>query len=343
MEKNKILAFIAAVAFTLSPRIAMADAGEHAQPILGASAIKIANSGAHPAQPRDHDRKSNALPAKQIEKILQAKGSVSDGVLTIDQSRGDLYKLNITAIASRVPFKEGFELTNEFHFQLAPGGRGAAIMNADIPLRPSATLAFIDKLLANGLVFQAFHQHYYDLRPMIFFIHFRAIGDPIRIAHAVAQAISVTGTPLPQMQSSSDSATPLDKHKLEKILHGDAQVSSNGVVIVTIPRRDHLTLGGTAVKTELGLETEVQFEPLGNGKTAVSPDFAMTASEIQPIIKIMRKQGFVIGCLYNQETGEQPQLYFSHQLKVGNAYDLAREVRKGLDKSDSKGSPPTGG
>lgn len=29
-----------------------------------------------------------------------------------------------------------------------------------------------------------------------------------------------------------------------------------------------------------------------------------------------------------------PQLYFSHQFKVGNAYTLAEEVRRGLEHLD---------
>jgi hypothetical protein len=37
-----------------------------------------------------------------------------------------------------------------------------------------------------------------------------------------------------------------------------------------------------------------------------------------------------IGCLYNQETDEVPQLYFSHMWKTGSPYDLAQSVRKGL-------------
>jgi hypothetical protein len=65
----------------------------------------------------------------------------------------------------------------------------------------------------------------------------------------------------------------------------------------------------------------------------------MVASEVQNVVRVMRRQGWEIGCLYNQETDEQPQLYFSHQVKVGNAVELAHEVRRGLNLTNSKGSP----
>ena len=46
----------------------------------------------------------------------------------------------------------------------------------------------------------------------------------------------------------------------------------------------------------------------------------------------MRAQGWDIGCLYNQETDEHPQLFFSHQFKTGEPDQLAREIRRGLDR-----------
>jgi hypothetical protein len=80
----------------------------------------------------------------------------------------------------------------------------------------------------------------------------------------------------------------------------------------------------------------VAFEPLDDKKTAVAPDFALVASEINPVMQLMRSQDFTIHCLYNQETAETPQLYFSHQLAVGDAYDLARKIRKALERTNTR-------
>ena len=62
----------------------------------------------------------------------------------------------------------------------------------------------------------------------------------------------------------------------------------------------------------------------------VVPDLALVADEIQPVMRVMRARGWFVGCLYNQETDEHPQLYFTHQLKAGDAYRLAHEVRQVL-------------
>jgi hypothetical protein len=62
----------------------------------------------------------------------------------------------------------------------------------------------------------------------------------------------------------------------------------------------------------------------------------MTSNETQAVMNTMRPRGWFVGCLYNQETDEYPQLFFSHQLKTGDAYQLAHEVRLGLNHTASE-------
>ena len=148
--------------------------------------------------------------------------------------------------------------------------------------------------------------------------------------------IKATSTPLPQTMPANPT-TPLDPNKLASILHGDAQVGDEGVVTVTIDRSDTIVIDGIRVSPEANISTNVQFKPLSSsGSTAaVGPDFSMESSEVMPVVTLMRSQGWFQGCLYNQETDEYPQLYFDHMLKVGDAYALAQEVRRGLDLTDA--------
>jgi hypothetical protein len=189
----------------------------------------------------------------------------------------------------------------------------------------------IDRILENRFTVMAFHQHFFELSPMVFFIHFRGIHHPLKLARGAVNVIRATGTPLPQTMPSNPT-TPLDKDELAEILGGSAQVGGDGVVTVSIPRRETIMVDGVALKPETGVSVTVAFEPLDDdGHAAVAPDFALIASEVNPVFKEMREQGFQIHCLYNQETAESPQLYFSHQLATGNALDLARKIRNGLN------------
>ena len=67
----------------------------------------------------------------------------------------------------------------------------------------------------------------------------------------------------------------------------------------------------------------------------------MVTGEVNRVIGTMRSLGWDIGCLYNQETGETPQLYFSHDFKTGDPYALAREVRAGLNPHEQPVGAPT--
>jgi hypothetical protein len=175
------------------------------------------------------------------------------------------------------------------------------------------------------------------MNPVFWFIHFRGIGEPTDLAKAAKNAINVTSTPFPQ--PPPDEKTPLDAAKLAQILGGSFEIGGSGVVTVSIPRQEKIRLAGIPLKPEAGVEHTVEFEPLDAfgrpGQAVGAPDFALIGKEVNPVFKVMRKQGFSIGCLYNQETDERPQLYFSHQWKVGDPYELATEIRNGLDLTNA--------
>jgi hypothetical protein len=134
----------------------------------------------------------------------------------------------------------------------------------------------------------------------------------------------------------SHPTSPLDAKRLGSILHGDAQIGDNGTITVTVTRRGRIVIGGVHASPEANISTVVEFKPIGHaGGAAVGPDFSMTGDEVDNVVAIMRRHGWFTGCLYNQETSETPQLYFSHMLKTGDAYALAAEVRLGLDKTNA--------
>jgi hypothetical protein len=282
--------------------------------------------GRHEHHHDDHRDQDGALPADQIQEIVQAEGTVTKGVLSIDVERKDIGDVSGPL---GVTFTPAFEIDGTLTFQ--PLGHRSAFFNGDIALRPEETQDVIDAIIANSLIFQAFHQHYIETTPNVWFIHFRGEGDPLKLATAVHNVLKATSTPLPQTMPSN-TTTPLDPDKLASILHGDAQVGDEGVVTVTIDRADTIVIDDIHVSPEANISTTVQFKPLASSgsSAAVGPDFSMKSSEVMPVVSLMRSLGWFQGCLYNQETNEHPQLYFDHMLKVGDAYSLAQEVRRGL-------------
>ena len=270
------------------------------------------------------------LPVAQMEQILQASGTVSEGVLSFEIDRNDLS----ASLPGGIPVAPAELLNAQLYFQSI--GQDVAILNASICLKPSETNPFIDALIANGLTVMAFHQHLIDLTPLYWFQHFRGLGHPLALAQAVRNAIGVTSTPLPQF-SPATLPTPFNADQLARILGGTAQVGNGGVVTVSVARAEQIRLAGVPILPGLGVSAPIAFQPLDSAGTQALaiPDFALIGKEVDPVFYTMRKQGFVIGCLYNQETDEVPQLYFSHQWAVGNPYSLANQIRNGLNLTNS--------
>lgn len=293
--------------------------------VAGALAALLGPAGAMSAGVARHA--ADPLPVTRMERALRADGQVSkSGVLEVDVNRSDLHVVGGTPAR---PFRDGFQIQHETYFQSLAGGR--AIVNGDFALRPREIQPVIDAIQRNHLVFQAEHQHLYDAVPMVWFVHFRGVGAPVTLAEEVHAVMAETSTPLPQ-RSPSHPTTPLPAGKIARILGGDATVGDNGVLTVSVPRTDHVTLGGVRIDPDLGVSTQIQFEPLGDGRAVAVPDFGMTAGEIPAVTRTMRAYKWEDGCLYNQETAETPQLYFSHMYKTGDPVMLAHQIRAGLNR-----------
>src|SRR4051794_36879423 len=255
---------------------------------LGASA---AAAGAFAVSPtsaiaRSHIlKKHGRLPVAKMQEILETEGDVSGGVLAVDMDRHDL---NVKGFQG-IDIKPSFELDAGFFFQ--PLGSDLAAVNGDFPVLAAEVTPAIDEILATGLTFQAFHMHFFDFDPVVWFIHVRGVGKPLALAQAVRRVVGKTAMPFPQ-KAPSNPTTPLDPHALGKILGGSAQTLSDGVVSVSVERKDTIVVDGVEYDPSLNIATTVAFQPLDDSgkRAAVAPDFAMTASEIQPVMKTMRSQ-----------------------------------------------------
>ena len=104
------------------------------------------------------------------------------------------------------------------------------------------------------------------------------------------------------------------------------------MVKVTIGREG--TMHGVKVGGSMGLTTWAAFSG-GNAHAVVDGDFIMSAAEVQPVLRALRKADIHIVALHNHMVGEQPAYYFTHFWGKGPARDLARGLRSALDAQAS--------
>jgi len=114
---------------------------------------------------------------------------------------------------------------------------------------------------------------------------------------------------------------------IEQVLGHKPQVQ-DGVVKVTIGREG--TMHGVKVGGSMGLTTWAAFSG-GERHAVVDGDFIMTAAEVQPVLRALRKADIHIVALHNHMVGEQPAYYFTHFWGKGRAQDLARGLKSALD------------
>jgi hypothetical protein len=277
----------------------------------------------------DEDSLPSKAACEAIEAILRAQGEAGDGVFSISIDRTDMD--NVTLHGVRMT--PAFQINGSLAFQST--GNGRVMMNADLPVKADELDHFTDVLLAHDIVVQAVHQHIFDLSPTIWFVHFRAEGEPHGIAEGVRAALDTSSTPFPQIMRKAPS-TALPAEEMSRVLGAVPEIRSDGVVRFRVPRRESIILGGVKMHPHLNVASEITFQPFGNGAAAAMPEYSLIASEIQPVIRRQRQDGWKIGCLYNQEIADSPQLYASHHFKTGDPLCLAREVRGALNRMNVK-------
>jgi hypothetical protein len=85
----------------------------------------------------------------------------------------------------------------------------------------------------------------------------------------------------------------------------------------------------------MGLATALNFQPTGAGKAAITGDFVLLASEVNPVIKALRQNGIQVTALHNHMLQEEPRLFFVHFWANDDAVKLAKGLRAALDNTNS--------
>src|SRR5262249_45388008 len=90
------------------------------------------------------------------------------------------------------------------------------------------------------------------------------------------------------------------------------------------------SMHGVKVAGSMGLTTWAAFSG-SDELAAVDGDFIMTAREVQPVLRALRKVGIHIVALHNHMGGEQPAFYFTHFWGKGKAEELAQGLKVALE------------
>lgn len=210
---------------------------------------------------------------------------------------------------------------------------GSTMCMGDVAVTEKELQQVIDAWQANGITLTALHKHLPAHSPDMWWVHVHGHGyDELALARGLRAGFDRTGIP-PATPSGPPSPVDLDIPGIEAAL--GAKGSSDGVVYKAVfARRETICDGHLVLPSGLGATSAFIFQPLGNGRAALSGDCVMLAEEVQNVLGALRRGGIQLVELHNHHLTENPRLFFTHFWAVGDAVELAAALRPAVDATN---------
>jgi len=283
----------------------------------------------HAAFVRAQNKSTTPEEWKPVEEALGKAGSLQPGnVFKIGLPRNDLavtvrgVSINpVLALGSWVAFRKmGSE----------------AVVMGDLVLTEAEVGPVMWSLQESGIEQTALHNHVLDESPRVMYMHIQGHGDAVKLAAAIHRALAYTKTPF-NPSAASLKKSPLavvDFPQVEKLL-GRTGKDNNGVYQFSVARAEKVTDGEMEIPPSMGVATAINFQPTGNGRAAITGDFVLVASEVNPVIHALRENDIAVTAIHSHMLTESPRLFFMHFWANDDALKLARGLRAALDKTNS--------
>jgi hypothetical protein len=267
---------------------------------------------------------------KDVEQAIGRAGSVLPGdVYKVSFPRSDL-----TVTLDGIMIKPALALGSWAAFKEIGGGH--AITMGDLVLLDSEVSPVIDALQKGGVEQSALHNHLLGESPDVMYVHFMGHGEASRLAKALHDALALTKTPMeaPPVPPATPPAIDLPTADLDHIIGHTGKVAG-GTYQFAIARAEKITEHGIEIPPAM-MNIPLNFQPTGNGRAAITGDFVLIASEVNPVIRALRAGGITVTALHSHMLEETPRLFFIHFWANDDAKTLATTLRTALDAVHTK-------
>ncbi len=264
------------------------------------------------------------LNTARIEELTHLKGKLNEkeGVFKVTYPRSDL---NVVSNGVKITPAMGLTAWTSF----VKMGNHVMVMG-DIVMTEGQVNDVMSVALNNSLEVTALHNHFFGDTPKIMFMHISGMGDEEKLASAVGAVFdTLKSTTTNKFQSAAldPAKTKLDPKKIDEVMGTSGELNS-GVYKLTIGRTTKMS--GQSVGNGMGVNTWAAFVG-SDRKAVVDGDFAMLESELQNVLKTLRKNNINIVAIHNHMTTEDPRLVFLHFWGICSTIDLAKGLKAALD------------
>lgn len=261
-------------------------------------------------------------------KVDQAMGK------TNTEQPGNVYKYSfprsdLQVAVGDVTLKAGFALGS--HVEFKQSGNNEAMFMGDLVLTEEEINPVISQLEQGGVEIMALHNHLIGETPKVMYLHIGGMGDPVKLAQTIHAAVALTQTPLTASTASPTQTVDLNTKQLDQIIGKTGKVN-NGIYQYSIPRAEKIMDQNMEIPPAMGVATALNFQPTGNGQSAITGDFVLTGNEVNPVMKALRDNSIEVTALHSHSLTESPRLFYLHFYANDDAVKLAKGLRAGLDK-----------
>jgi hypothetical protein len=265
-----------------------------------------------------------AADFNEVEKILGAPGQMEEGAFVFHFPRSDI---KVMINGESVPTALGFGSWTAWKAM-----SNESMVMGDLVLLEKEVNPVISALAEANIDVTALHNHFLWEEPRIMYMHIYGMGPTLPLAQGIRSALDKTATPKPHPPTTVtlQPALDLDTKRIEEII-GQAGKAGGGVFKIILGRTG-VKMGKTEVTSSMGLNSWAAF--VGTKDRAhVAGDIAMTAKEVNRIIRALRRGGIDIVAVHNHMLNERPRIFFLHYWGTGPAEELAKTVHQAFDKT----------
>jgi hypothetical protein len=264
---------------------------------------------------------------KGVEDALGRPGQSQPG----DVMRFGLPRKDLHVTLDGVDLKAGFAVGSWVAFKKV--GQTTMVMG-DLVLTLDEVEPVMLKLQQGGVEQTALHNHLLGETPHVMYMHISGHGDAVKLAKTIHDAIALTKTPGPDSSPTANAELGFDQKGVEQAIGRTGKVNG-GILQFGVPRSEKITDSGMEVPPSMGVATAINFQSTGGGKAAITGDFVLVGSEVNPVIRALRENGILVTAIHSHMLMEEPRLFFMHFWANDDAVKLANGLRAAIDKTNS--------
>ncbi|MFN2452894.1 MAG: DUF1259 domain-containing protein [Pyrinomonadaceae bacterium] len=284
---------------------------------------------------------------KLVDRAMERNGALLPG----DAYRFNIPRSDLHVTVKGVEIKPALALGSWAAFKMM--NAGTAMVMGDMVLTEDEVAPVMSKLQEGGVEQSALHHHVLGESPRVLYMHLSGHGDPVKMAGTIRAALALTKTPVAAANQTSnagnaaESGNPasapatappeslsIDTKEIEQIIGRSGKVNG-GVFQLSVPRAVKITEDGMDIPPSMGTATALNFQPTGEGRAAITGDFVLIASEVNPVIRALIENGIDVTSLHNHMLNDEPRIFFMHFWANDDALKLARGLRAAIDKTNS--------